>query len=77
MYFFISIKLKRKEIELSPESLRFLVDVIENSNLSNKFFLGSSKILLEHFPILEKLQTYQKKIDELPVHDPGVVYVKK
>jgi len=58
-----------KNFELTPESLRHLVDVITNSKIKSKISTISSIAFLKSFPTSTEYMNYLKEIDDLPILD--------
>jgi len=54
------------EYEITPESLSYLLTIVEGTKLEKKFNFGSAKALLKMFPTKELLNEYYEKIDQLP-----------
>ena len=56
-----------KNYELTPESLRYLIDKINNSKKKFKLSTLSSEEFLKSFPTCKEYMKYLKEIDSLPI----------
>ncbi|MBU1093025.1 MAG: hypothetical protein KKH01_01035 [Firmicutes bacterium] len=60
---------ENKNYELTPESLRYLIDKINGSKKKFKLSTLSSEAFLKSFPTSKEYMKYLKEIDNLPILD--------
>ncbi len=59
-------KIVLEEYDLTPESLKKLIEILEDEGFKNKFNLISSKEYLKLFPSSEAIIEYEEQISKLP-----------